>query len=113
MLQALHLRTVPITETHTRVCSLAERWTIVFTEGQLDTPGTDAPLDAPSPPHWLSLALSKPTRVYMVLCRLSTDAESLLYTIGTAPLITIYTSGYSRQLSPAHSTHSPMTQLER
>ena len=113
MLQALHLHTVPITETHTRVCSLAEHWTIVFTEGQLDTPGTDAPLDAPSPPHWLSLALSKSARVYMALCMLSTKAESLLYTTGPAPPITMYTSNYSMPLSPTHSTHSSMTQPEK
>ena len=35
--------------------------------------------------NYLTLARSKPNGVYMALCRLSTDAESLLYTT-TTPL---------------------------
>ena len=55
-----------------------------------------------SSPHWLSLAQSEPTRVYMALYGLSTDAASPLCTLYTAPLITIHTSGSNRPLSLAH-----------
>ena len=73
----------------------------------MDPQGADAPPDAPTLlPRWLSLAQSEPTRVYMALCRLSADTESLLYTMYSS-LITIYTSGYSSPLNLAH-THTQL-----
>ena len=85
------------------IYSLIRANIIIFSAGCLDPQGADAPLDAPSLlPRWLSPAQSEPTRAYMALYRLSTDAEALLCTMYTVPLITIYTSGSNRPLSPAH-----------